>query len=67
MESSRLWLGIDVKESAYNAGDLGLIPGFGMIPLTNGMATYSSIAWRILWTEESAKLESMGSQKVRHD
>ena len=56
MESSRLWLGIDVKESAYNAGDLGLIPGFGMIPLTNGLATYSSIAWRILWTEESAKL-----------
>ena len=33
-----------------------------------GMATHSSIpAWRILWTEEPGKLQSMGPQKVRHD
>ena len=32
------------------------------------MATHSSIlAWRIPWTEETAGLQSMGSQRVRHD
>ena len=32
-------------------------------PLKEGMATYSSImAWRILWTEEPGRLQSMGSQ-----
>ena len=35
------------KESACNAGDLGLIPGLGR-PLEKGMATPSSIlAWKI--------------------
>ena len=33
-----------------------------------GMATHSSIvAWRIPWTEESGGLQSLESQKVRHD
>ena len=37
-------------------------------PLEKGMATHSSIlAWRISWTEEPGKLQSMGSQRVRHD
>ena len=37
-------------------------------PLEKEMATYSSIlAWRILWTEEPGSLQSMGSQRVRHD
>ena len=37
-------------------------------PLEEGMATHSSIfAWRIPWTEESGGLQSMGSQRVRHD
>ena len=37
-------------------------------PLEKGMATRSSIlAWRIPWTEEPGRLQSMGSQKVRHD
>ena len=32
------------------------------------MVTHSSIlAWRILWTEEPGGLQSMGSQRVRHD
>ena len=36
-------------------------------PLEKGMATHSSIlAWRILWTEEPGRLQSMGSQRVRH-
>ena len=36
-------------------------------PLEEGMATLSSIlAWRIPWTEEPGRLQSMGSQRVRH-
>ena len=37
-------------------------------PLAKGMATHSSIlAWEISWTEEPGRLQSMGSQGVRHD
>ena len=36
--------------------------------LKEGMATHSIIlAWRIPWTEEPGALQSMGSQRVRHD
>ena len=36
--------------------------------LEKEMATHSSIlAWKIPWTEESGRLQSMGSQRVRHD
>ena len=28
---------------------------------------YSSLAWRIPWTEEPGGLQSMGSQRIRHD
>ena len=32
------------------------------------MATHSrSLAWEILWTEEPGELQSMGSQRLRHD
>ena len=34
-------------------------------PLEQGMTTHSSIlAWRIPWTEEPGRLQSMGSQRV---
>ena len=37
-------------------------------PLEEGMAAHSSItAWRIPWTEEPGGLQSMGSQRVRHN
>ena len=37
-------------------------------PMEKDMATHSSIlAWRIPWTEEPGGLQSMGSQRVRHD
>ena len=37
-------------------------------PLEEGMATHFSIlAWRIPWTEEPGGLQSMGSERVRHD
>ena len=37
-------------------------------PLQKGMATHSSmLVWRIPWTEEPGRLQSMGSHGVRHD
>ena len=37
-------------------------------PLEKEMATHFSIlAWRIPWSEESGRLQSMGSQRVRHN
>ena len=37
-------------------------------PLQESMATHSSIlAWRIPWMEEPGGLQSMGSQRIRHD
>ena len=54
--------GLEVKASASNVGDLGLIPGLRRYPRQE-MATHSSIlAWRIPWTEEPGRLQSMGSQ-----
>ena len=37
-------------------------------PLEEEMATYSNIvAWRIPWTEEPGRLQSLLSPRVRHD
>ena len=55
------------KDSACNAGDLGSIPGSGR-SLEKEMAIHFSIlAWRIPWTEEPGRLQSMRSQRVRRD
>ena len=59
-----------VKNAPTNAGnirDTGSSPGSGRSP-QGGMATHSSIlAWRIPWTEETGGLQSIESQRVRHD
>ena len=58
--------GSDSKESTYNVGDLGSIPGLGRYP-EEGMATHSSIlAWKIPWTKELGRLQSMGLQRAGH-
>ena len=37
-------------------------------PLEKGMATHSSIlAWRMPWTEEPGRLQSLGSETAGHD
>ena len=37
-------------------------------PLEKGMATHSTVLdWRIPWTEDPGRLQSMGSQRVGHD
>ena len=57
----------EVKASACNEGDPGLIPGSGRFP-GKEMATHSSIlAWEIPWMEEPGGLQSTGSQRVGHD
>ena len=59
--------GLDGKASVYNEGDLGSITWLGRCP-EKEMATHSStIAWKIPWTEEPDRLQSMGSQRVGHD
>ena len=59
--------GSDSKASAYNVGDLNLIPGSERSP-GEGNATFSStLAWKIPWTEEHDMLQSMGLQRVGHD
>ena len=46
---------------------LGSIPGLGS-SLEKEMAIHSSTtAWKIPWTEEPGRLQSMGSQRVGHD
>ena len=55
--------GSDSKESAYRywVWSLGQED-----PLEKGMATHPSVlAWRIPWTEDPGRLQSMGSQSVR--
>ena len=37
-------------------------------PLEKEVATHTSIlAWKIPWVEEHGRLQSMGSQRVRHN
>ena len=55
--------GSDIKETACNVGDLGLIP-VSRRSLEKEMATHSSIlAWRIPWIEEPGGLQSTGSKE----
>ena len=59
--------GSEDKASAYNAEDPGSIPEWGR-SLEKEMATHSStLAWRIPWTEESGRIQSLGSRRVGHD
>ena len=58
----RLSGGSDGKASAYNVGDRVRSLGWED-PLEKAMATHSStLAWKIPWTEEPGRLQSMASQ-----
>ena len=59
-----------VKNIPTNAGDMRIqAQSLGQEdPLEEGKATHSSIlAWRIPWTEEPGRLQSIGLQRVRYD
>ena len=44
------------------------IAGSYTLPLEKAMAPHSStLAWKIPWTEEPGRLQSMGSRRVGHD
>ena len=59
--------GSNGKESAFNAGDSGLIPGSGR-SLKKGMATHSHIlAGMVPQAEDPGGLQSLGWQGVRRD
>ena len=59
--------GSDSKASACNVGDPVRFLG-REDPLEKEMATHSStLAWKIPWTEEPDRLQSMGSQRVGHN
>ena len=56
-----------VKNLPAKAGDACLILG-SENPMEEEMPSHSSIlAWRILWTEESGGLQSVGLHRVEHD
>ena len=47
---------------------LALLWNCSVLPLEKEMATPTSIlAWKIPWTEDPGRLQSMGSQRVGHD
>ena len=57
------WL--DGKESACNAGDLGLIPGLGRSPEEgHGNPLQYSCLENPSWREEPARLQSMGHKEL---
>ena len=56
-----------IKNLPANEGDMCSIPGWETSP-GEGNGNHSSIlVWEIPWTEEPDRLQSMGSQKVRHN
>ena len=55
------------KESTCNAGHPGSFRESGRSPGEGNGNPLSILAWRISWTEKPGGLQSMGSQKVRHD
>ena len=59
--------GISGKEPASQCRRHQLDPWVREDPLEKGMPFSSIFAWRIPWTEEPDGLQSMGSQRARHD
>ena len=59
--------GSDSKASAYNVGDPGSIPGSGRSPGEGNGNPLQYSAWKIPWTEEPGRLQSMGWQRAGHD
>ena len=55
------------KESTCHAGDQGSIPGLRRSPREGNGNPFQYLARRIPWAEEPCWLQSMGSQRVRHD
>ena len=59
-------LGSVVKESPCNEGDLDSIPVLGRYAQRDMTSLSRILAWRISWTEEPSRLQSIGSQRIGH-
>ena len=59
--------GSDGKVSVYNVGNPGSIPGWRRSPGEGNGNPLQYLAWKIPWTEEPGRLQSMGSQRVGHN
>ena len=59
--------GSDGKESTWDAGDLGSVPGLGRSPGEGNGYDSCILAWRIPRIEEPERLQSMEVQRVQHD
>ena len=67
----------NLPANAGDTGDVGSVPGSGRSPgVGNGnLLQYSCLensmdsilAWKIPWTEEPGRLQSLGLQRVGHD
>ena len=59
-----------VKNLSSNAGntrDTGLIPGSGRPPRGSMSTHFSILSWRIPWTKGPGGVQSIKSQRVRHN
>ena len=56
-----------MEESTCNERDLGSIPGLGRFSGEGNGHPLQYFAWKIPWTEEPVRLQSMGLQRVQHD
>ena len=59
--------GKELTASVRDVRDAGSIPGSRRSPGGRHSNHSTILAWRIPWTEELGGLQSIGSQRVRHD
>ena len=57
----------NLPANAWDVGDMGLIPGLRRCPGGGHGNPLQYFAWRIPWTKEPTGLQSLESQRVRHD
>ena len=57
----------NLSTTAGDIGDLGSVPGSGRSPGEGMTIHFSILAWKIPWTEELSRLQSMGLQRIGHN
>ena len=58
---------IDIADLPAKAGDAVSIPGVGRSPGKGDETHFSIFAWKIPWTEEPGRLQTIGLQRVGQD
>ena len=60
--------GKNIPDSTGDERDAGSIPGDWGDPVEKTLATHSSVlAWRVTWTEEPNRLQSVGRKRIGRD